>query len=68
HLPKLQSATASFEVTPESASEVGLVLEYDGREAGHGTCYRLADRSTVNANEDATEDATEKVLLDFYFY
>ncbi|OAQ21994.1 hypothetical protein K457DRAFT_37379, partial [Linnemannia elongata AG-77] len=29
HLPKLQSATASFEVTPESASEVGLVLEYD---------------------------------------
>ncbi|OAQ32590.1 hypothetical protein K457DRAFT_16156 [Linnemannia elongata AG-77] len=59
HLPELQSASASFEVTPESASEVGLVLEYDGRGAGNGTRYRLADRPPVDANEDATEDATE---------
>ncbi|KAG0044108.1 hypothetical protein BGZ89_006182, partial [Linnemannia elongata] len=68
HLPKLRRATASCEVTPESASEVGLALEYDGRGAGHGTCYRLADQSPVDANEDATEDTTEKVLTDFYFY
>ncbi|KAK5821515.1 hypothetical protein F5H01DRAFT_337321 [Linnemannia elongata] len=68
HLPKLRRATASCEVTPESASEVGLALEYDGRGPGHGTCYRLADQSPVDANEDATEDTTEKVLIDFYFY
>ncbi|KAK5821527.1 hypothetical protein F5H01DRAFT_411275 [Linnemannia elongata] len=72
HFPELQSATASFQVTPELASEVGLVLEYDGRGTGNGTRYRLADRPPVDANEDATEDATEdaaeKVITDFNFY
>ncbi|OAQ32601.1 hypothetical protein K457DRAFT_1862026 [Linnemannia elongata AG-77] len=64
HLPKLQSATASFEVTPESASEVGLVLEYDSQGADNGASYRLVDRSPVDENEDATENADIK----FRFY
>ncbi|KAG9069510.1 hypothetical protein KI688_010413 [Linnemannia hyalina] len=64
HLPKLQSATASCEVTPESASQVGLVIEYDGRGTGDGVCCRLVDRSP----EDATEDATDKAIIDCYFY
>ncbi|OAQ32587.1 hypothetical protein K457DRAFT_16152 [Linnemannia elongata AG-77] len=76
HLPKLQLATASCEVTLELASEVGLVLEYDGRETGNGICYRLADRPPVDANQDATEDvnedaaegAVEKVTTNFNFY
>ncbi|KAK5821516.1 hypothetical protein F5H01DRAFT_337322, partial [Linnemannia elongata] len=57
HLPKLQLATASCEVTPESASGVGLALDYESQGADNGTCYRLADRSPVAENEDATENA-----------
>ncbi|KAG0080841.1 hypothetical protein BGZ90_011116, partial [Linnemannia elongata] len=42
HLSKMQSATASFEVTPELATEVGLALKYDGRGAGNGAALDLS--------------------------
>ncbi|KAF9294702.1 hypothetical protein BGZ88_003467, partial [Linnemannia elongata] len=62
HLPKLQLATASCEVTPDSASEVGLVMEYDNRGtgAGGGVCYRLVDESP--------DDTTEELNIKFYFH
>ncbi|KAG0071418.1 hypothetical protein BGZ90_012258, partial [Linnemannia elongata] len=62
HLPKLSTVTASCEVTPDSASEVGLVMEYDNRGtgAGGGVCYRLVGESP--------DDTTEELSIKFYFY
>ncbi|OAQ32624.1 hypothetical protein K457DRAFT_16188 [Linnemannia elongata AG-77] len=62
HLPKLWTVTASCEVTPDSASEVGLVMEYDNRGTGAGgdVCYRLVDESP--------DYTTKEVNINFYFY
>ncbi|KAG0072258.1 hypothetical protein BGZ89_007317 [Linnemannia elongata] len=46
YLPKLAMATASCEVTSDMATEVGLVVKYDYREAGDIASYRLVDQSS----------------------
>ncbi|KAH7038718.1 hypothetical protein BKA57DRAFT_509471 [Linnemannia elongata] len=49
YLPKLAMATASCEVTSDMATEVGLVVKYDYREAGDIASYRLVDHpSDIN--------------------
>ncbi|KAK3824158.1 MAG: hypothetical protein JOS17DRAFT_752122 [Linnemannia elongata] len=69
HLPKLRSATATCEVTPESASEVGLAAKYDDRgRIGGIACYCLIDQSSEDVNEDTMEDTLDNTKVKFYFY
>ncbi|KAF9118124.1 hypothetical protein BGX30_004811, partial [Mortierella sp. GBA39] len=60
-------AKASCEVTPESASDVELVMEYDSRGTGDSAGFRLVNRSPEDATEDATEDASENANIHLCF-
>ncbi|KAG0056708.1 hypothetical protein BGZ89_002056 [Linnemannia elongata] len=60
HLSNLQTATASCEVTPESASEVGLILKLNNRDAQGRLRYARANQSP----EDTTDNA--KIIFCFH--